>query len=216
MTEPENPNRKLVEKKRQWARDKRALTGETAPRTRRLPPGQHRVTGLPVLDLGQRPHVALRDWRLSVGGQVENPITWDWETFLAQPQVRVTVDIHCVTTWSSYDNTFEGVSAAHLLSVVRPKPSARCIMARSFDGYSTNLSLSDLQADDVLLAHRWNGAPLSREHGGPVRLVVPKRYFWKSAKWLRHLTFLDRDQAGYWEAQGYHMRGDPWEEERYG
>lgn len=210
------PNDKLIDSKIRWAREGRGLTGAVPSDARpRLPPGQHTVTGLPVLDLGEQPVIDPRDWALSVGGAVNAAVRWDWATFLAQPQTTVKVDIHCVTAWSSYDNEFEGVTARHLLEAVQPKASAAFLMARSHDGYSTNLSLADFAADDVLLAHRWNGAPIAREHGSPVRLIVPKLYFWKSAKWLRHITFMDRDQPGYWEARGYHRRGDPWAEERY-
>jgi DMSO/TMAO reductase YedYZ molybdopterin-dependent catalytic subunit len=135
---------------------------------------------------------------------------------MAQPQLAVHCDIHCVTAWSRYDNDFVGVPALHLLDVVQPRPQARFIMLRSFDGYTTNLPLADFADDDVLLAHQWQGKPITREHGGPMRLILPKLYLWKSAKWLRHITFTDRDSPGYWEQRGYHMRGDPWKEERYG
>lgn len=207
---------KLIATKQAWARQGRGLTGEAAPRAQRLPPGQHLVKGLPVLDLGVQPNVPTSEWRFTVAGLVSTPLEWDWDTFMAQPQVDVTVDIHCVTTWSSYDNTFTGVPARHLLEAAGVKSDAAFLMARSFDGYSTNLPMADFADDDVLLAHSWNGTPLPRDHGGPVRLLVPKLYFWKSAKWLRHITFMDRDQGGFWEVRGYHMHGDPWTEERYG
>ncbi|MGC2854128.1 sulfite oxidase-like oxidoreductase [Novispirillum sp. DQ9] len=211
-----DPDSKLVITKERWARDGRALSGEAAAPGSRLPPGQRLVSGLPVLDLGEQPEVSAADWSFGVSGLVERPLAWDWEAFCTQPQRHVTVDIHCVTTWSSYDNVFSGVPLRHVLDLVRPKADARFVLARSFDGYTTNLPLAALEDDDVLLAHSWNDAPLTREHGGPVRLLVPRLYFWKSAKWLRHLTFLDADRAGFWEARGYHMRGDPWTEERYG
>lgn len=206
---------KLVTVKEQWARAGRGLTGEAAPSDQRLPPGQRLVQGLPVLDLGEQPSVSAAEWTFGVSGLVDRPLSWDWEALTRQPQSRVTVDIHCVTTWSSYDNVFSGVSLRHVLDLVGPKADARFVLARSYDGYTTNLPLSVLEGDDVLLAHSWNDAPLTREHGGPVRLLVPRLYFWKSAKWLRHLTFLDADKAGFWEARGYHMTGDPWAEERY-
>ena len=195
----------------------RGLTGQPdAARKNRLPPGQRVVTGLPVLDLGIQPRIDPKDWHFTVAGAVETPIDWDWESFMAQPQTTITTDIHCVTTWSSYDNRFTGVLLSHLFEQVRPKASAQFVMARSFDGYSTNVPLETLRAETVLLAHTWNDKPLPVENGGPVRLLVPSLYFWKSAKWVRHLTFMDRDQPGYWEARGYHMHGDPWLEERYG
>lgn len=216
---PENkppPPSKLTVAKEQWAREGRGLTGAPpSPHRRRLPPGQRETADFPVLDLGDQPNLSPRDWSLSVGGMVDNPIRWDWSTFMAQPQTEIVSDIHCVTTWSRYDNAWAGVAARHLLAVVRPKPTARFLLLRSYDGYTTNLPLTRFADDDVLLAHGWQGRPLSREHGGPVRVVVPKLYFWKSAKWLRHITFSDRDTPGYWELRGYHDDGDPWAEQRY-
>ncbi len=208
---------KLIAAKEKWAREGRGLTGEkTAPAVRRLPPGQRETFDFPVLDLGDQPNLSTRDWSLSVGGMVEHPLRWDWAAFMAQPQTELVGDIHCVTTWSRYDNTWAGVSARHLLAAVRPRRGARFLLLRSFDGYTTNIPLARFADGDVLLAHSWQGQPLSREHGGPVRAVIPKLYFWKSAKWLRHITFSDRDTPGYWELRGYHAEGDPWKEERYG
>jgi DMSO/TMAO reductase YedYZ molybdopterin-dependent catalytic subunit len=199
-----------------WAKAGRALTGERAdPTSRRLPPGQRLVTDWPVLDLGDQPNLSTADWSLTVGGAVEEPLKWSWQDFRDQPQATMVSDIHCVTTWSRYDNTWDGVSARHLLDRVRPKPGAAFVMLKSYDGYSTNLPLARFADDDVLLAHSWQGQPLSREHGGPVRVVVPKLYFWKSAKWLRAITFMDKDSPGYWELRGYHDEGDPWTEQRY-
>jgi len=172
---------KLVESKQRWAREGRLLTGRHArPEAERLPPGQREVKDWPVLDLGVQPDVPLERWQLSVDGLVENPIVWDWATFRAQPQTRDTSDIHCVTQWSRYDNAWEGVSARHLLQVVRAKPEAKFLTFTSYDDYTTNLPLADFDDDDVLLAHSWQGKPIPREHGGPVRAVVPKLYFWKS------------------------------------
>ena len=208
---------KLIVAKEKWAREKRGLTGEsgTSPTNRRLPPGQRETADFPVLDLGDQPNLSFRDWTLSVGGMVTHPLRWDWATFMAQPQTEIVTDIHCVTSWSRYDNRWAGVSARHLLSVVAPRPEARFLLLRSYDGYTTNIPLARFDDDDVLLAHSWQGQPLSRDHGGPVRAMVPKLYFWKSAKWLRHITFSDRDTLGYWELRGYHKDGDPWREERY-
>jgi DMSO/TMAO reductase YedYZ molybdopterin-dependent catalytic subunit len=123
--------------------------------------------------------------------------------------------MHCVTAWSRYDNGFVGVPALYLLDLVQPVPQATHLLLHSYDGYTTNLPLADFADDDVLLAHTWDGKPITRDHGGPMRLLLPKLYLWKSAKWLRRITFLMHDQAGYWEKLGYHMRGDPWREERY-
>ena len=209
--------KKLVASKQRWAREGRLLTGRSArPESQRLPPGQHRVENWPVLDLGIQPDVPLEQWELAVDGLVENPIRWRWQDFRAQPVFRVVSDIHCVTAWSRFDNAWEGVSARHLLATVRPKPDAHFVRLHSHDDYTTNLPLADFAGDDVLLAHSWQGRPLSREHGGPVRVVVPKLYFWKSAKWLRRIELIAEDRRGFWEERGYHDRGDPWSEERYG
>ena len=209
---------KLIRTKQQWAKDGRLLTGEapSAPALRRLPPGQEITKDWPVLDLGLKPNVPKEQWTFTVAGLIENPIRWDWAQFMAQPQTEITTDIHCVTQWSLYDNRWKGVSAKHFLSVVRPKANARFLVFHSHDSYTTNVPLAHFDAEDVLLAHTWNGEPLPREHGGPVRVVIPKLYFWKSAKWVRHVVFLEKDAPGYWEVRGYHNVGDPWKEERYG
>lgn len=209
-------NEKLIRAKKQWAKEGRGLTGETSsPQKSRLPPGQRLVKDFPVLDLGNQPNMLPKDWALSTAGQIDRPFKWTFDDLMAQPQVEIESDIHCVTTWSRYDNRWKGVSLKHLLSEVQPREKTAFVMVRGYDGYSTNVPLSWLDDDDVLLAHTWNGAPLTREHGGPVRLVIPKLYFWKSAKWIRHLTFMEGDARGYWEAQGYHDVGEPWKEQRY-
>ena len=182
----------------------------------RLPPGQVLTQKFPVLDLGVQPAVATDDYRLTVSGLVENPIDWGWDDFMAQRQVKITTDIHCVTTWSRFDNAWEGVGAKDFLSVLQPKAEAKFLVFHSHDGYTTNVPLKVFDDDDVVLAHSWNGAPISREHGGPVRPIIPKLYFWKSAKWVKHITFLDKDAPGYWEVRGYHNDADPWKEERFG
>lgn len=214
--DPQGVKEKLIRTKEQWAKAGRGLTGTTGSPQERRPPGQRVTEDFPVLDLGIQPNLSQADWSLTVGGRVTNAVKWDWAALMAQPQVTLTNDIHCVTTWSRYDNQWKGVAMRTLLEQVKPLPSAKFLMLKSFDGYSTNVPLADIDRDEVLIAHAWQGRPLAREHGGPVRLVVPHLYFWKSAKWLRHITFMDQDQPGYWEARGYHMRGDPWEEQRYG
>jgi DMSO/TMAO reductase YedYZ molybdopterin-dependent catalytic subunit len=173
------------------------------------------VKGFPVLDLGIQPEVPLEKWSLDVHGLVENPVTWDWQDFMAQPQISLVSDFHCVTTWSTFDNRWEGVSFKHLLDVVRPKPGTKHVLLTSHDGYSTNVPLSVLNDDDVLIAHRWNAQPLAREHGGPARMVIPKRYAWKSAKWVKEMVFLAEDRPGFWEVRGYSNTADPWTEDRY-
>ncbi|MBT4740328.1 MAG: sulfite oxidase-like oxidoreductase [Rhodospirillaceae bacterium] len=217
MSRDDRQNKKLIGTKEQWAREGRGLTGQTAdPKRARLPPGQRLVKDFPVLDLGPQPNMISREWMLSTAGQIDQPIKWSFDDLMAQPQVEIVSDIHCVTTWSRYDNRWKGVSAKHLLAEVQPRENTAFLMVRSYDGYATNVPLSWIDDDDVLLAHTWNGAPLTREHGGPVRLVIPKLYFWKSAKWIRHITFMGGDAPGYWEARGYHAVGDPWKEQRYG
>jgi len=207
---------KLTQTKQRWAREGRFLTGRHArPETERLPPGQHLTQDWPVLDLGLTPNVNRERWRLDVYGAVKTPLFWDFAQFSAQPQSTFISDIHCVTTWSRYDNQWEGLSTRALLDACRPKPDARFVSLESYDGYTTNLSLEDFSSDDALLAHTWQGTPIDRDHGGPVRVIVPHLYFWKSAKWLQRIEFREHDKPGYWEVRGYHNRGDPWEEQRY-
>ena len=210
---------KLVRRKREWARDGRhVVDGESAPGSKsagRLPPGQREVKTWPVLDLGVRPEIEPEEWRLTVDGLVAAPVRWDWQTFLAQPQVTLTTDIHCVTGWSRFDNVWIGVHVAHLLDAVRPKGEARYCVFHSHDGYTANVRIDRFAGEDVLLAHAWNGEPLEPAHGGPVRVVIPKWYFWKSAKWIKRIEFRRDDAPGFWEARGYHNEGDPWSEQRY-
>ena len=210
------PESKLTRSKARWAREGKFLTGHSArPESERLPPGQHLVKDWPVLDLGEQPNIDKRFWRLDVVGAVANPVSWDWTALSAQPQSRLVTDIHCVTTWSRYDNAWEGVLTRDLLAAVMPSEDAAFVLLQSYDGYTTNLPLEDFAAPDAMLVHGWQGAPLSAEHGGPLRLVVPHLYFWKSAKWIKQIEFATRDHAGFWEDRGYHMHGDPWREQRY-
>jgi DMSO/TMAO reductase YedYZ molybdopterin-dependent catalytic subunit len=213
---PDQPT-KLTRNKEAWAHQNKFLTGRTArPGAERLPPGQKETRNWPVLDLGLKPDVPREDWKLRIEGLVERPAVWDFQTLLAQPQSQPVSDIHCVTTWSRYDNAWRGVATSDLLAVVRPRDEARFVVLHASDGYTTNLALDDFAHPDALVAHGWEGQPLTAEHGGPVRLVVPHLYFWKSAKWLKAIEFRAQDQPGFWEVRGYHNRGDPWREERYG
>ncbi len=208
---------KLTRAKQAWAAAGKFLTGRHArPSDERLPPGQHLVRDWPVLDLGVQPEVPLEQWSLRVFGEVEEQVSLDWAGFCALPQKQSVSDMHCVTTWSRYDNAWQGVMTQDLLALVRPKDSARFVVLHSHDGYTTNLPLTDFAAGDAVLATHWQGEPISRAHGGPMRLIVPHLYLWKSAKWLQRIQFVTADKAGYWEVRGYHMRGDPWAEERYG
>jgi DMSO/TMAO reductase YedYZ molybdopterin-dependent catalytic subunit len=206
---------KLIRSKEKWAQEGRLLV--PAPSTRdRLPPGQRLVKDWPVLDLGTQPNLNPKDWTLNVGGAVKRPFQWSWDDLQRETPVERTSDIHCVTAWSRYDNQWRGVSMARVIELAQPKPEAKFVILKSFDSYTTNLPLADLQQQDVLLATHWEGQTLTREHGGPVRLVVPHLYFWKSAKWIRQIWFTDRDTPGFWESRGYHMYGDPWKQQRYG
>jgi DMSO/TMAO reductase YedYZ molybdopterin-dependent catalytic subunit len=208
---------KLTRSKRHWADEGRFLTGQgSRPDQARLPPGQHIVQNWPVLDLGRQPDISHERWRLKVGGLVERPVTLDWAALMAMPQTKSRSDIHCVTTWSRYDNDWIGVRTQDLLSSVQPKAEAAFVMLHGYDGYTTNVPLTDFAAEDAILTHGWQGKPLSRDHGGPLRLVVPHLYLWKSAKWISAIDFIRADEPGFWEVNGYHMRGDPWNEERYG
>ncbi|MDA9452035.1 sulfite oxidase-like oxidoreductase [Bradyrhizobium sp. CCBAU 21360] len=207
---------KLTRTKEKWVREGRFLTGKiTRPEDQRLPPGQHLTKDWPVLDLGVVPPVSRERWRLDVYGAIESPVFWTFDEFIAQKQARFTSDIHCVTTWSRYDNEWEGLATRELLAACQPREDARFVTLHSHDGYTTNLALEDFAAEDALLAHSWSGQPLTEEHGGPVRLVVPHLYFWKSAKWLQAIEFLTADAPRFWEVRGYHNRGDPWAEQRY-
>ncbi len=208
-------NDDYIARKERWARK---MAGQEKPAVRstdRLPPGQRQVHNFPVLDLGNHPGVPLEQWALKIGGHVENPVTLSWQQFLALPQFTDTSDFHCVTTWSQFDMAFTGVAFFTLADLVKPKPSATHVFFKSHDDYSTNTPLDVCLDDDVLLAHSWNGQPLPVEHGGPARVIVPKRYAWKGAKWVREITFLDRDILGFWELRGYSNTADPWTEDRF-
>ncbi|MEZ4501006.1 MAG: sulfite oxidase-like oxidoreductase [Dehalococcoidia bacterium] len=182
----------------------------------RLPPGQRLTDGWPILHYGAIPRIDKSTWELRVFGLVGNELTFNWDQFQALSQVDERSDIHCVTTWSKYDNDWQGVRIRDLLTMARPLPEAKHVMFHSYGGYTTNVPLDELLDDDVLIAHTHNGEPLTAEHGGPARGVVPNLYFWKSAKWVRGLELLADDRPGFWEMYGYHMHGDPWTEERYG
>lgn len=214
---PEGANGKLIRSKRRWAADGRLLTGMTAdPERERLPPGQRLVKDWPVLDLGVQPIVDARRFRLDIDGAVRRPISMRLDEFMALPQEESVSDIHCVTQWSRYDNHWRGVPARTLIGMVEPSDKARHVIFHAVDGYTTNVRLDQFDQPDVMLAHTWEGEPIGRQHGGPVRVVVPRLYFWKSAKWIRRIEFSIADRPGFWERNGYHNNADPWREERYG
>jgi DMSO/TMAO reductase YedYZ molybdopterin-dependent catalytic subunit len=182
----------------------------------RLPPGQIRTTKWPVLHYGHVPRVDTSRWRFRVTGAVEAPFELAWDELLALPRQETLCDMHCVTTWSRYDNVFGGVPVRAILARARPRPEATHVLVHADPDYTTNLPLDDLDRDANLLALTFGGEPLTAEHGGPVRLLVPHLYLWKSAKWVTGLEVMEGDEPGFWEQNGYHMRGDPWTEERYG
>lgn len=208
-------NRKLVDSKQRWAKEGRLLVGIKGDPSQRLPPGQREVKNWPVLDLGVQPEIPLDKWRLFVNGLVDNPQSLTWDEFMALPQSDDVSDIHCVTAWSRFENHWRGVTARDLLAAVRPQPEATHVIFHAYDTYTTNLPLPAFDDDDVLLAHSWEGKPITKEHGGPVRVIVPKLYFWKSAKWVKRIEFVNGDRPGFWEERGYHNEGDPWSEQRY-
>jgi DMSO/TMAO reductase YedYZ molybdopterin-dependent catalytic subunit len=181
----------------------------------RIPPGQQLTVKWPVLHYGNVPRVDLEKWTFKVDGLVETPYTWTWEQFLAMPAAVRKNDIHCVTRWTKLDNTWEGIPVRDVLAQVRPRAEATHVLVSAEHGFTANLPLSDFDREENLFARLHDGEELTKEHGWPLRLVVPHLYFWKSVKWVRGLTFLDHDEPGFWERNGYHMRGDPWTEERY-
>jgi len=206
---------KLIGKKQEWAEAGRGLTGVTAPHEQRLPPGQHLVKDWPVLDLGIQPEIPKTSYTLTLDGAVEHPITLNWAELMALPQSESVSDMHCVTTWSRYDNHWRGISAEVILALVQPKPECKHIIFHSYDDYTTNVRLEQFAQPDCLLVHTWNEKPIPREHGGPLRGMIPKFYLWKSAKWVKRLEFAADDHPGFWETRGYNNNADPWNEERY-
>ncbi|MEQ5774075.1 MULTISPECIES: sulfite oxidase-like oxidoreductase [unclassified Thalassospira] len=207
---------KLIAAKQQWAEKGRLLTGiHDEKHENRLPPGQREVKDWPVLDLGITPHIAESDWQLTITGEVENPVSLSMGQLLELPAFCDRSDIHCVTSWSRYENDWQGVSALELAHLVKPMRTARYVLFTAHDGYTTNVRIEQFLDNDVLLAHHWQDQPISDEHGGPVRVVIPKLYFWKSAKWVREIKFSKIDKPGFWEMRGYHNNADPWTEQRY-
>jgi DMSO/TMAO reductase YedYZ molybdopterin-dependent catalytic subunit len=182
----------------------------------RLPPGQYLTEKWPVLHAGTVPNTDLATWDFRVFGEVENALTLTWDEFTALPTREITTDIHCVTRWSRFDTSFKGLHWNELAKVVKPKPSARYVLAHAEQTFTANVPLAALEDEEALLAYEADGEPLTAEHGWPLRLVIPKRYFWKSAKWLRGIELLDHDEPGFWERLGYHNEADYWKEERYG
>jgi len=207
--------RTYLERKEAWAAKMRPAAVRTERVEGRLPPGQHTVKDLPVLDLGIYPELPVTDWRMEIGGLVEAPLVMDRDALMALPRVETLSDFHCVTTWSKYDCRWGGVPMAEILDRVKPTDEANFVLFTSYDGYTTNLPVAALFAQDVLLATCLDGEPLSVKHGGPVRVVIPQLYAWKSAKFISRIDFLAEDEPGYWEKRGYSNTADPWLEERF-
>jgi len=193
----------------------KAIRSPHTLRADRVPPGQKVTEELPVLQFGDVPEIDISEWTFRITGLVKEEVELSYEEFMSLPRIKVISDAHCVTGWSKLDNEWEGVSTSAVKDLASPLPEARYVMVHSADGYTTNLSLSDFLQPDALFAVKLNGGVLSVEHGFPVRLVVPGLYFWKSAKWVVGVEFMGENRPGYWEARGYHMRGDPWKGERY-
>jgi DMSO/TMAO reductase YedYZ molybdopterin-dependent catalytic subunit len=198
-----------------WKNDERKDLEERMRQAGRLPPGQVATLKWPVLHYGGVPRFDPVRWDFRTFGLVEKPLRFTYDEFLALGQAAVTADMHCVTRWSRFDNRWEGVPARAVTARAQPKPDARFVLVHADHGYTANVPLEDLLRDNVLFAHRHDGAPLAPEHGYPLRLVVPHLYAWKSVKWVRGLEFLAQEAAGFWERNGYHIYGDPWKEQRY-
>jgi DMSO/TMAO reductase YedYZ molybdopterin-dependent catalytic subunit len=193
----------------------RGFTGRRQ-RDPRLPPGQYDAgDSWPVLNVEVTPHIDLATWTFRIEGFVEQPTTWTWDEIRALPPSTYEGDIHCVTTWSKFGMRFDGVSVDTLLELARPLPEAAYVMAYSHTGYTTNLPLTDVTGNKAWITWSVDGQPLTPEHGGPVRMIVPHLYFWKSTKWVAGLRLMQYDEPGFWERNGYHDRGDPWLEQRY-
>lgn len=194
----------------------RGFVGHRRPIDPRLPPGQSDVGGgFPVLTAEVAPTIDTATWTMSVDGLVDRPTSWSWDEIRALPGSDYVGDIHCVTTWSKFDTTFGGVSVDVLLDAAGPQSDAAFVLATSVTGYTTNLPLADIRGGKAWIVWSHEGQPLPVVHGGPIRMLVPQLYFWKSAKWISRITLLAEDQPGFWEQNGYHLRGDPWKEQRY-
>ncbi len=181
----------------------------------KLPIGQRQVPNWPVLDLGIQPDIPLATWQLAVYGEIENPFALNWKEFMALPQYKDISDFHCVTTWSRMDNHWEGVQLKTIAEKAKLKSMAKFVYFTGYDGYSTNLKLEEALDEDVMLVHRWENAPLPKEHGGPVRVIVPRKYAWKGSKWVKEIIFLSQDKLGFWELRGYSNSAEPWYDDRY-
>ena len=198
-----NPKRRIVEGINNYGKQK-------------TPPGQVATEKFPVLTYGDTPMISTDDWRFRVWGEVEQEVVWTWDEFMKFPQTTLHEDFHCVTHWSRFNDDWTGVLFKDLLPHIRVKPSAKFTMQHAYGGYTTNLPISVMLQEEVIFAHTFNGQPLPREHGGPMRVFTPRRYAWKGAKWVNGLEFMTKDRPGFWELNGYNTPADPWKEERFG
>ena len=214
--EQENYNQAFIKAKiNKTQKGKANEHGHEAKDHSRLPPGQTLTKAWPILDLGVRPNIELKDWKLEVNGLVENPIILSWEDFLKLPQSVILDDMHCVTTWSRYDNSWEGVKFMDLFELVRPTAKANYVIQYGYDGYTTNAPLEDFLKDNAMVAYKHDEESLSPDHGGPARTILPDLYAWKGSKFIKKIELVEKDQPGFWEVRGYNNHGDPWKEERY-
>jgi len=196
-------------------KDEKIVQSSDTLRSERIPPGQNETVDWPVLHYGSVPKVDISKWMFTISGSVETELKLNYQQFASLPQEKVFSDIHCVTGWSRLNNCWEGVSTKAVGDLVEILPDAKFVLVRAEKGFTTNLSLSDFFQPDVLFALKHDGEILTSAHGYPVRLIVPRLYFWKSAKWVTGIEFMAEDKRGFWESHGYHNRGDPWQEERY-
>ena len=207
---------KKMEESPSMADDKPLGTGPTNRHGMpQLPVGQTETIKWPVLDLGYHPEISLENWRLTINGEVENPIVLKWEDFMALPQTEDTSDFHCVTTWSKMDMPWKGVRLMDLAALVMPKETATHIMCYGYDTYTTNVPIEEALKSDVLLAHTVYGEPLEKEHGGPCRMITPQLYAWKGSKWIKRIEFMNANKRGFWEERGYSDTAYPWRNDRY-
>ncbi len=223
-----NPN--IIKAKTNRAQEKRGvLSGGATPDMKKvegsgpanrhgmpkLPVGQREVPNWPVLDLGIQPHIPTDQWKLEITGEINHPYSLSWKEFMALPQAKDVSDFHCVTSWSRMNNEWIGVPFKTLAEKAKLTAKAKFVYITGYDGYSTNLKLEECLDEDVLIVHTWNGIPLPREHGGPARMITPKKYAWKGSKWIRGIEFTEHDQLGFWEVRGYSNTAEPWYNDRY-
>ena len=181
----------------------------------RVPPGQYLTDKFPILTFGSTPQIDIATWQIKLFGLVEKELVLSWNEFKSLPSTAMTSDFHCVTQWSQLDNAWEGIAIKDMMNLIKLLPNAQFVMLHCYGGYTTNLPLADLLQDDVLFAYKQDGQDLAADHGGPLRLIVPKLYAWKSAKWVNGIEFMEQNKPGFWEQRGYHMVGDPWKEQRF-